>query len=784
MGKGRQKYFGTKRSAISGFFIGLVISLFHVVSFTGAGAAEIILPAKPGSVQQVSADQALSKLPLYFIENRGKLDSRVAYYVQGRDKTLYFTSRGIVMSLTGRNQAGVSEEGGIQPASYSPGPDRPASGPELQRWVVAADFVGANPNVKPEGLDLGTTAISYFSGPSNKWRTGLNTYAGLIYRDLWPGIDLVYSGSVDRLKYTFLVNPGADPGRIRLAYRGADRVTISDAGELAVETPVGGFRDERPYSFQEVEGWRHEVTTTYTLLSNGPDGAVTYGFKLGHFDSNRPLVIDPAVLVYCGYIGGTGGDQAYDIAVDSAGNAYVTGITGSTEAMGFPVKVGPDLTFNGVQWFDIFVAKINAAGTDLVYCGYIGGNNMDTGRAIAVDRLGNAYITGHTTSDETSFPVTVGPDLTWNGAQDAFVAKVNAAGTGLDYCGYIGGSSGDEAKGIAVDDAGNAYIAGHIFSGSFADFPVTVGPDLTYNSGTTDAFVAKVNAAGTGLDYCGYIGGHASDYGRDIAVDSGGNAYVTGVTQSTESDALYPFPVTVGPDLTHNGYYDAFVAKVKADGTGLDYCGYIGGDDSDNGFGIAVNQYGGAYVTGITHALSETGFPVIVGPDLTVNGGQNDAFVAKVKANGSGLDYCGYIGGSGSDDLGYGIDVDGAGNAYVFGVTNSTEAQGFPVINGPDLTYNGDRYDFFVAKVTPSGDALRYCGYIGGSGVEYINQGHAIAVDRQGNAYVAGYTISDETSFPVAVGPDLTYNGVDAFVAKIKEGTSSAPVLFQLLLQQ
>ncbi len=295
-----------------------------------------------------------------------------------------------------------------------------------------------------------------------------------------------------------------------------------------------------------------------------------------------------------------------------------------------------------------------------------------------------------------------------------------------------------------------------------------MGPDLTFNGGPFDAFGAKVNAAGTALVYAGYIGGSGEDRGTGIAVDGAGNAYVTGDTSSTQAT----FPVLVGPDLTFNGgLFDAFVAKVNAAGTALVYAGYIGGSDSDLGFGIAVDGTGNAYVTGQT-VSTEASFPVSVGPDLTYNGA-NDAFVAKVNASGAALAYAGYIGGS-SDDLGAGIAVDVAGNAYVTGRTSSTEAT-FPVLVGPDLTLNGGPTDAFVAKVNAAGTALVYAGYIGGSDDDF---GHSIAVDGAGNAYVAGETLSTEATFPVGVGPDLTFNGAtDAFVAKVGELPASIPAL-------
>ena len=423
----------------------------------------------------------------------------------------------------------------------------------------------------------------------------------------------------------------------------------------------------------------------------------------------------------------------------------------------FPVTVGPDLTRDA--GYDAFIAKLNPSGTGLVYCGYIGGSGTDYGRGIAVDAAGNAYVAGETTSTETSFPVTLGPDLAYGGGNyDGFVAKVNTSGTSLVYCGYIGGEFEDHAFAIAVDGTGNAYLAGDTAS-TEATFPVSVGPDTTYNGGATDVFVAKVNAVGTGFGYCGYISGAQDDHGYAIAVDAGGSAYVTGKADSFTAT----FPVAVGPDLTFNGGCDAFVAKVSASGSGLVYCGYVGGASNDYGCGIDVDAAGNAYIVGYTRS-TESNFPVAVGPDLIYNGGNWDGFVVKVKADGTGLAYGGYIGGSG-DDYGYGIDVDSTGTASIAGFTSSTETT-FPVAGGPDLTYNGLTRDAFVAKVKASGQGLAFCGYVGGSGDELA---YGAAVDASGNIYVAGGTPSTESTFPVTVGPDLTFNGgsFDGFVAKV-----------------
>ncbi len=710
-------------------------------------------------------DTAYGRVPLQFIPNEGQLDSAVAFTIHGRDKTVHFSSEGLTFTLNGSREPAPA----IAPDRATP--NRPSS----PSWVVKLDFLDANPDAVPVSLEESGAVISYFKGSRGDWKTGLRASSKIAYRELWPGIDLIYYGTVERMKYEFIVHPGADPSRIRLAYRGADSVTLTEEGRLEVMTPAAGFSDDSPAAWQEVDGRTVEIAMAYKLLDappsrngvnspsrNGSGGARldapesllhAYGFEVGEYDRSRPLVLDPAVLVYCGFIGGSDTDAGKSIAVDESGDAYITGFTFSTEAT-FPVVTGPGPAHAGDS--DAFVAKIDASGASLLYCGFLGGEGTDFGNGIAVDHEGNAYVIGDTHSLGASFPVMVGPDITPNEGGDAFVAKIDASGTSLVYCGYIGGSAPDYGYGIALDSAGNAYVTGLTYS-TEATFPVLAGPGLAFNGGIADAFVAKVDASGASLVYCGYIGGAGFDSGNGIAVDGSGNAHVTGFTQSSEDT----FPVTVGPGLTYNGEGDAFAAKVDASGTSLAYCGYIGGSAHDQGYGIAVDGSGNAYVTGFAGSSQAT-FPVIVGPSL-IHGGYEDAFMAKVSADGAALVYCGYIGGNGND-RGTGIAVDGSGNAYVTGITDSTQGT-FPAVAGPSLTHGGWR-DAFVAKIDASGAALVYCGFIGGAGDDY---GYGIAADVEGNAYVTGETGPTGDGFPALAGPYLTYGGglSDAFVAKV-----------------
>lgn len=635
--------------------------------------------------------KVLGSLPLHMVQNQGQLPEEVAFYIQGSDKDVYFTPQGVTITLKGK---AAKEE---------------AEGEECKmiRWSVRLDFLEANPGVRPVGVSRQKAVMSYFNGRPSDWKVRIPTYEKVVYPNLWSGIDLECSGSVHRLKYTFIVKPGADPTKIRMAYRGASDASISDEDTLKISTPAGSFEDGKPYAFQTLDDRKVEVPVNYTAMKEASTGAFTFGFDLGPYDANETLVIDPEMVIYCGYIGGADGDGANDIAVDSQGHVYVTGITDSLETS-FPVKVGPDLSYNGGN-DDAFVVKVDASGAFLVYCGYIGGDvGLERGLAIDVDSQGNACVVGHTKSSEASFPVCVGPDLTHNGQDDGFIAKVDATGSSLLFCGYIGGMQMDCCCGVVLDSAGYAYTVGSTESRE-TYFPVKVGPDLLYNGGTGmgwgDAFIAKIEPDGSDLVYCGYIGGWEREMPWDIAVDSQECAYLSGYTRSSQAT----FPVCTGPDLTYNGgmpegYGDAFIAKVEASGASLVYCGYIGGKKDDAGEDIAVDAYGNAYCTGWTQSSEKNGFPVALGPDLSYNdAGWRDCWVAMVNANGTFLNYCGYIGGD-KTEYGDGLALDESGNVYIAGHTWSEEGS-FPVKVGPDLTYNGsgpgifDAGDAYLVKI-------------------------------------------------------------------------------------
>ncbi len=724
--------------------------LLLLAALFGAAAATRIHPAEAAPRAAFGAELSTQTdpqrgLPLYFVANSGQLDPRAVFHVPGRDKQIFFAREDITFLLTLRT-AGRPERVG--------------------NWAVKMIFLDPGKEVRLVGAERANVRFYDWEGSGSGADAAVavkvtEAYRGIRYRHLWPGIDLALSLEGNQLKYEFQVSPGADPGQIRWTYEGAE-TALTTNGEVEITTPVAGFRDGRPWAYQVDGGVKRGVEAAYRpsrgprINARGqdtpaePNGDAGYGFLLGPYDTTKPLVIDPAVAVYAGFLGGSGQDTAGGIAIDEDGHAYLVGTTRSTEAE-FPVTAGPQTELAGSA--DVFVAKVDPSGTQLVFAGYLGGWGLDEGADIALDAEGNIYVTGLTWSED--FPVTGGPDLTHNGRMDAFVAKISPDGSEVLYCGFLGGAQQDEGLGIAVDQDGNAYLAGRTQSPA-SSFPATGGPDLSYNGGNADGFVAKVNADGSDLVYAGYIGGALFEIASAVAVDDDGHAYLTGYTNSNQES----FPISGGPMQTWSGGEDAFLAKVSPTGEELVYSGFLGGLGAERGTAIALDALGNVYLAGSTTSRASSRLPITVGPGLEL-GGLADALVAKIGPDGSQVIYAGYIGGA-ADDRATSIAVDGLGNAYVGGSTLS-EHTSFPVLVGPGLRYRGGR-EGFVAKVAASGAALHYAGYFGGFGNESVTD---IAVDPDGLAYVAGSSNTSDPAFPV-VGPDVTPNGgTDAFVAKI-----------------
>ncbi|MGH9940491.1 MAG: SBBP repeat-containing protein, partial [Blastocatellia bacterium] len=442
-------------------------------------------------------------------------------------------------------------------------------------------------------------------------------------------------------------------------------------------------------------------------------------------------------LVYSTYLGSSGEDVGYGVAVDASGSAYVTGYTAAND---FNTQVPLQSSNRGD--FDAFVAKLNPAGSALSYSTYLGGAGGDLGSGIAVDGSGAAYVTGYTTSSDfnTKNPL----QATYGGGFDVFAAAINPAGSALVYSTYLGGADDDQGYGLAVDGSGNVYLTGLTAS---ADFPVK-NPLQPARKGDSDAFVTKINPAGAQLTYSTYLGGAFSDAGRGITVDAAGNCYLVGDTTSTD------FPVKNPLQSANRGISDAFVVKLNAAGSDSVFATYLGGGRQDTAYGVAVDSAGAVYVAGSTTS-----------PDFNVNNalqsdnlGGEDAFVTKISENGAQLSYSTYLGGSGNDS-GLSIAVDGTGNAYVTGSTASANFE----VKDPVQGANRGSGDVFVAKINANGAALVYATYLGGSG---LDQGLDIAVDQAGSAYVTGVTSSTDFNTRQPLQPNNNGGG-DAFISKL-----------------
>ncbi len=750
------------------FFILAAVIFTALVLFSASASVDaekmqeinaLDLTVKPQDIDSrgtVKPDLNFGKFLLYFIFNKGQVNEKAKFYAKASRYTLWLTKEGLVFDSFKKLK--VEVEMGKQKTDdrrrmtdYSP---YSTHSPKLERDVSRLVFLDANKNPGMVSIEESKLRVNYFIGnDKSKWHCDVPTSMAVLYNNLYKNIDLKVYGIEKQIEYDWIVKPGGNPKDIRFEYKNVKGTRLDDEGNLLIETDFGELIHKKPVSYQEREGVgagpltcpidRRDINVTFKKI-----GKNTYGFEVGAYDRSHELVIDPVVLAYSTYLGGGNVDFGWGIAVDDSGNAYVTGSTYSTD---FP-------TLNQYQAFqgsvDVFVAKLDTtqSGTaSLLYSTYLGGGGGDDGNAIAVDGSGNAYVTGYTNS--TDFP-TINQYQVFQGAYNAFVAKLDTTQSGaasLLYSTYLGGGGGDNGRGIAVDDSGNAYVTGSTYS---TDFPTL--NQYQAAQGNEDAFVAKLDPSRGGaasLLYSTYLGGGISDIGVGIAVDGSGNAYLTGYTNSTDFPTLNQYQAFQGDE-------DAFVAKLDTTQSGpasLLYSTYLGGGSRDEVAGISVDGSGNAYVTGWTDS---TDFPTL--NRYQAAQGNEDAFVAKLDTTQSGpasLLYSTYLGG-GNSDYGYGIAVDGSGNTYVTGWTASTD---FPILNQYQAAQGNE--DAFVAKLdTTQSDAasLLYSTYLGGGGGD---SGEGISVDGSGNAYVTGVTLSGY--FPTLNQYQAAQGSYDAFVTKL-----------------
>jgi uncharacterized protein (TIGR03437 family) len=658
------------------------------------------------------------KLPLSFEANRGQTDGRVQFLARGNGYTLFLTSRETVLKLK------------------APG--------ERAARVVRLRWDGANPAPRADGLDELPGKSNYFIGnDAAKWRTNIPSYARVRYRQVYSGVDLVFRNAQGSLEYDLEVAAGADPGLVRFTVEGANRLRVDAAGDLVLEIGRNVLRQRRPLVYQEVDGARRVLEGRYVLR-----GKRTVGFEVAGRDPDKALTIDP-ILVYSTFLGGSNTDWAPGIAVDALGKTYVAGSTYSTD---FPIAGGVYIRKSGLgDVDDVFVAKLNGDGTALEYSTYLGGRLSDEAWRIRVDSSGKAYVVGYTASAD--FPRTPNAyQLVYGGGQhDAFLAILNPAGSTLVYSTFLGGNQDDGCYDIALDNLNRVYLTGYTSS---SNFPTTPGALRTGPAGGADAFVAKLDPALGQLIYSTYLGGSDNDYSSAIKVNDQYQAYVAGLTYSTD------FPTTPGvfqPQVA--GHDDSFVAKLNPSGTALIFSTYLGGNCEEETYGLALDRDGNAYLTGYVETKN---FPATPGAFQTSHhGGADDAFVAKVDVTGAFLHYATYLGGS-DNDVGGDIAVDTIGNAYILGYTKSAD---FPTTPAAlQSTFNGE-WDAFLVKLNRRGSHLGYSTYLGGRGEDY---GRGLALDAAGDLYLSGWTnYGDYPTTPGVLQP--TFGGAwDAFISKLR----------------
>ncbi len=600
-------------------------------------------------------------------------------------------------------------------------------------------FTNAKPGVKPQG-ELASYPVSYYLASPRYWHSSIR-WERVRYRDIYPGIDLVLVTNAGQLEYNFEIRPAADPGKIRIRYHGA-AVQLNQKGDLVMGLGRAQIQQRRAFAFQGDSVENRTVQCSYHLEQSN----VT--LRLGHYDPRRALTIDP-VLNFSTYLGGAGYDAVNAVVVDVAGNIYVTGTTSST-------SLTPGSTQSLRATRNAWVAKLNSSGFALLYLVYLGGSGTDSGTGIAVDALGNAYVTGVTSS--ANFPTTSGAFATQlAGPQEAFIAKLNDSGQ-VQYSTYLAGVRTSDPR-LPWTATGAVYVAGQTTSVSF---PITAGTiQPSYQGGLSDCFVSKMNAAGSALLYSTYLGGSALDLCTGIAIDASDDAYVTGTTYSTN----FPIHMALQSDLM--GTASAFVSEINPTASALLFSTYLGGSVLDNGNAIAVDTFGSAYVAGSTGSPD---FPTTTGAAQTVLAGQYNAFVSKLTPGGNGLTYSTFIGGSGSDTAAA-IALDNSDQAIVGGFTTSPN---FPVANAIQPTFQLVR-DAFATVVSAGGSSLVFSSYFGGSADD---RGFAVAALRPNSLVLGGMT--DSSNFPTAAALQSSFGGnYDGFLLSVQyQGAQSVALAF------
>ncbi|MDQ2947923.1 MAG: SBBP repeat-containing protein, partial [Acidobacteriota bacterium] len=623
----------------------LVLSSWLFLSVAAVGAPVAKVPTSSGFLK--------SDLPLAFEPNQGQFDPRIRYLCSMPGFSLYLTNDGAILSLDTngtRAHAKASESGTVSS-------------------TASLRLVGASRQFEPEALDRLPGSTNYLIGNDrSRWLTGIAQYRRVQYRQVYPGIDVIYYGDGRKLEYDFKLRPGADPEKIRLAFEGLDDLHFNATGDLLLVLAGREILQRKPVAYQDINGTRVPVSAKYRIDPRTKQISIA----LGKYDRGRKLIIDP-VLQYGTFFGGSGVEGANYLAVDSAGNAYITGKTTSPNLPTSPGSVFQP-TLRGAA--NAFVAKLNPAGTALVYRTYIGGSGEDEGTAIAVDSAGIAYLCGLTSS--ANFPVrglvsgvtTITGSQYSGGAHDGFVSILNSTGTDLVFSSYIGGPGDDVANALTID-SNNVYVAGYSSSTTLTGLSSNAAQRA--NAGSYDAFAVKLTKQGSPV-WSTFFGGVGEEVANGIAVDSTGKVFVAGSTTSPQ--------LPQAASSRRGSGRDVFLAVISAVGTSFLGAVDLGGSGDQSALGLVVDTSGLAYLTGFT---TSPDFPITSPTIQTQNHGGTDAFVTVVNAQflagkAATVLFSTYLGGRGSDE-GYAIALGSRGDIYVGGYTNSPDfAPSLPVL--------------------------------------------------------------------------------------------------------